>query len=919
MASSSSSQASGPKVIESIVEAGKKAFEPNGDANARASGVEEYNQLIESTEIWALLPALNTLIKPNVLPSWLRDPLLQTLTRLPLRQGGVRGTMEFVFSVHPSNVGKATDVSAPQKQGASITHEAVAVATRLLSSVPTSMTPQAWFDGISDQLLRLMDGEDGLDLAKTAAQVVGYGILGKKQFGAPGEQSQTDSHPQTRVNKRSGTAGWNAFVQPLLENINPSLKKDEDSAVIKEEDEIVDLSQNKVLVKSWPLKISLQRLSILLLSNPSPGLCKRVLRPVLLQLWALASWPSPLPLTEQDFVSPARTLVQAYLRIFGNADNILPLIQNLLNKGELETAELPWQYRLTGKGDIDIVKPRALDATGLELNWNELEDKSTVLVSLVTSVCSAEEISSVFLGLLRRWIQTAGKQEADTKLCIRLQDQDQTPESPIQGLVEVTVLQKLMDKAPEKLVSHFDQLLELVCQVFKVDAQSPLGDDLLAVVLSLLNLVITAPTFQKSHIKPEELQIVEVSLDRLNMTDRAQVSPTARNLALLLKYRDQVDDPDEPTSTPSIRQIEDRKTYSLAMNYITGGADNPPPVVSEGLNLLSSLIIAESPILDIPAVTVLMSNLLADNDDYINLRVIKVFTQLANKHPKAAIQELLEHYLDAQEKSSTDVRLRFGEALLQVIQRLGDTFAGDVAQQVSETLLSIAGRRGYRPKTMAKQAREEKLQKMKGKQADDTGDDLLDEDEDVTEEEKARNDILAQILQGWESKRGSEDVRMRASALSIFGTAIETSIGGIGPTLVSTSVDLCVNVLSMEREMETAIVRRAAILNVLSFVRALDAAKESGKNLGFGLTNDSREDILRTLRYVAGTDNDGLVQQHANDVVETLETWQMASMMPSQNLPSGPELTSLAGLHVNPSGTLVDASGRPRPRIEEVE
>ncbi|KPM34131.1 hypothetical protein AK830_g12442 [Neonectria ditissima] len=901
MASSSSSQASGPKVIETIVEAGKKAFEPNGDANARASGVEEYNQLIESTEIWALLPALNTLIKPNVLPSWLRDPLLQTLTRLPLRPGGVRGTMEFVFSVHPSNVGKPTDASSPQKQGASITHEAVAVATRLLSSVPMSMTPQAWFDGISDQLLRLMDGEGGLDLAKTAAQVVGYGILGRKQFGAP------------------GTAGWNAFVQPLLENINPSLKKKEDSSM-KEEDEIIDLSQNKVLVKSGPLKISLQRLSVLLLSNPSPGLCKRVLRPVLLQLWALASWVNPLPLTVQDFVSPARTLLQAYLRLFGNTDTIMPLIQNLLNKGSIESAEQPWQYRLTGKGDIEVAEPRALDVTNMDLNWNELEDKSTALVSLVVSACSAEEISSVFLGLLRRWIQTAGKQEADTKFGIRLQDEDQAPESPIQDLVEVTVLQKLMDKAPEKLVSHFDQLLELVCQVFKADAQSPLGDDLLAVVLSLLNLVITAPTFQKSHIKPDELQTVEVSLDRLSQSDRAQVSPTARNLALLLKYRDQVDDPDEPITTPSSRQIEDRKTYNLAMNYITGGADNPPPVVSEGLNLLSGLIVAESPILDIPAVTVLMSNLLADNDDYINLRVIKVFTQLANKHPKAAVQELLEHYLDAQEKSSTDVRLRFGEALLQVIQRLGDTFTGDIAQQVGETLLSIAGRRGYRPKTMAKQAREEKLQKMKGKQTDDAeGDDLLDEDEDATEEEKARNDILAQILQGWESQRGSEDVRMRASALSIFGTAIETNIGGIGPTLVSTSVDLCVNVLSMEREMETAIVRRAAILNVLSFVRALDAAKESGKNLGFGLTNESREDILRTLRYVAGTDNDGLVQQHANDVVETLETWQMASMMPSQNLPNAPGLTSLAGLHVNPGGTLVDAAGRPRPRIEEVE
>jgi hypothetical protein len=605
------------------------------------------------------------------------------------------------------------------------------------------------------------------------------------------------------------------------------------------------------------------------------------------------------------------------LRLFGTADSVKPFLKNLLCKGSSGDTEKPWEYRLRGKGEVEAVEPRGFDfKSGIELNWTELEDKSVTLVDSIVTSCSAAEVSSIFLSLLRRWIETAGKQNDEIKIDIH--PEGEAPESPVQDLVEVTVLQKLMDKAPEKLVSHFDQLLELICQVLTADGQSRLADDLLAVVLSLLNLVITAPTFQKSHIKPEELKIVETTLDRLSREDRAQVSPTARNLALLLKYRDDVEELDEPTSAPSARQVEDRRTYSLAMNYITGGSDNPPPVVSEGLNLLSGLIMADSPILDIPAISVLLSNLLENNEDYINLRVIKVYTQLANKHPKSAVQELLDHYLDAQEKTSTDVRLRFGEALLQVTQRLGETFAGDVAQQVCETLLSIAGRRGYRPKTMAKQTRDEKKKMMKKKKDEDDDDDM-DVDEDLTEEERANNDILAQILQGWESKRGSEDVRVRTSALSIFGAALETNIGGIGPTLVSASVDLCVNILAMERELETAILRRAAILNVLSFVRALDAAKESGRKLGFGLTNDSREDILRTLQYVAATDGDGLVKQHANDVIESLENWQMASMLPTQSQPSGPALTNLAGLHVNPSGTLVDASGRPRPRIEEVE
>lgn len=142
-----------------------------------------------STSTWILLPALNSLIKPDVLPPWLRDPLLQALTRLPLRPDGVRGTLEFVFSVHPSTQDAAAHSQQPQKSGANITHEAVAVATRLLSTVPATLSPDEWYGGIAPQLFALFDGDAGEDLAKTAAQIVGFGILGRKQMGAPGKET----------------------------------------------------------------------------------------------------------------------------------------------------------------------------------------------------------------------------------------------------------------------------------------------------------------------------------------------------------------------------------------------------------------------------------------------------------------------------------------------------------------------------------------------------------------------------------------------------------------------------------------------------------------------------------------------------------------------------------------------------------
>lgn len=140
-----------------------------------------------STRTWNLLPALNTLVKPNAVPAWLRSELMKILTLIPLRPDGVRGTLEFVFAVHPSSAAREpSEEAVPQRQGARITPEALAMATKLLSSPPSNTAADVWFNGIAPQLFVLLDGQDGPELTKVAASVIGYGILGKKQFGAPG-------------------------------------------------------------------------------------------------------------------------------------------------------------------------------------------------------------------------------------------------------------------------------------------------------------------------------------------------------------------------------------------------------------------------------------------------------------------------------------------------------------------------------------------------------------------------------------------------------------------------------------------------------------------------------------------------------------------------------------------------------------
>lgn len=130
--------------------------------------------------------ALNTLIRPDHVPPWLQSELKAILTTLPLRPDGVRTTMEFVFAVHPSGTVKTSEAATPQKRGANITHESLSIASNLLSTPPKRITAQTWFAATSPQLFKLLDGHDGPELAKVASYVVGFGILGRKDFGAPG-------------------------------------------------------------------------------------------------------------------------------------------------------------------------------------------------------------------------------------------------------------------------------------------------------------------------------------------------------------------------------------------------------------------------------------------------------------------------------------------------------------------------------------------------------------------------------------------------------------------------------------------------------------------------------------------------------------------------------------------------------------
>ncbi|KAI5287077.1 hypothetical protein KEM54_006261 [Ascosphaera aggregata] len=397
-----------------------------------------------------------------------------------------------------------------------------------------------------------------------------------------------------------------------------------------------------------------------------------------------------------------------------------------------------------------------------------------------------------------------------------------------------------------------------------------------------------------------------------------------------------------------------------------------PPVQAEGLTTLSRLITNGSPILDIPSTSNLLISLITSpgranaEDEFTYLNVIRCISQLASRHPHTVAKQLSETYADQNEEITLDQRLRIGEALLNTVQGLNKTLIGESAKFLGEAMLTVAGRRGRRPKTH--QAREE-LRIKEAMKPTNTQDDNLDQEMkleiDKLKEAQGINDIdaedpavtahSARLLDAW--ARGAandeqpEDLRVRASALSILAAAIRCNIAGLGASLVSSAVDMALSILNLETGPESAIVRRASAVLLLDALKAIDDAYESNIDLGFGFSYtstdylaDDQENlyghiiignipiILRTLRFVDSREEDIMVRGHVRAAIESYEAWFEKSLLSGIGRGSNePRFTlgdKLAGLSVDPGAdnrkqaegsTIASGTTFSKPRIEEIE
>ncbi|KAL2830545.1 hypothetical protein BDW59DRAFT_18409 [Aspergillus cavernicola] len=969
------------RILSDIISASSDlGYNPNISPNDDQSRHRQIlAKVVEDTPCPNLLPTLSAFLQSNP-ASWFKSVITGILSRVPLRPNGVPQTIIFLASQLAPSLGHETQYQT--SGGPHITVNAIMHASRLLSSVPQGMEAGDYFTPVGPQLLALIDGDDP-DLKKAAAYIVGNGILGKKAYGAP------------------GTIGHSIFLEPIFKTLTGTLDEPSRVYMIPQQGTQKHRSEQDLATES-EIRLAVDRLKTLVLQPPNPGLVKRVVYPILLPLWGLACFSMQKEYTAlyEDIMS----ILQTYFGISVGFSPVKKVVDNLLWDGGSTCA-----YAADSENRI-VLKKRNADKPGSDLVGliDNLQSRTKIFMSLLDADPSRDEqTGDVFLYVSETWLAQPSS-TAHTSYELQLNPNVGESDSIIRKLICAKIAEMLLDNFKDTLSRRPLKVLELVKHILngelgEANAQAKTemsqepgkvsltslanivpsqhtelnetsghdSTESLQVVFSLLSTILASPEFSMSSEMSGLLQNIKDKLDELLPHLPPSLSRSGTTASMLLEI--QITAPEHEVSKGKSSEIPDFEIHRRALTNLNSDL---PPVQAEGFSLLSDLVKKSSPILDISSTLTLLLSIITDssataaNDEFIYLNAIKLIGTLASRHPRTVIKTLIERYIDRSENATLDQRLKIGEALLRTVQDLDEALSGETAKVLGEGLINVAGRRANKPQAQKdrKQAMEQerrRKEREERRQQKDAADEWklsspireLDSlrpttDEDDSEPETPEQAThAANIISAWAagSSRDEEpdDLRVRASALSILATAVQTNMIGLGPFILSSAVDLALKTLILEPDDESAILRRASAVLLLDILKSLDTAREArgSQNIGIGFTLVDEEShgfgsaaetgkvsttigniprMLRTLAAVETRETDTIVRGHVRVLTESLEAWIEKSILWGIGHHSGdgneqPQLElgdQIAGLRIRPLAGRGETS---RPRIEEIE
>ena len=776
-----------------------------------------------------LFPSLISLLH-SATPIWLKEHVTTPLSLLPMRPDGVRQTITFVAKSTPQKPAENVEASGGSEKGPLLTLEVLNQVSKVLSSVPSTISAKEYFANIAPQLLSLLEAQDP-DTRRAAAFTISHGILSKRQFGHP-----------TAI-------GWKCFAQPLLMAINPATASANDK----------DVLPTGVL---HTLKI----LSAMLLEFPNPGLSKRLLSPIILPLWAI-SCSSASNIAENDL---AIGLLKHYVHAVASLDGLLLIASNLMYERKAQQLS---------------------KNTGTDTIWDtkQVVRRCSIFINLVEVCHTSKEIGEFFALMLKKSLQrprmtfdgTASfddvvreivyshiVQEMISKLSSRIvadasssflviEEVLRSQISAIQDLARkqttnvtrsslATIVQHDTDGVHDNHVLELEESLGICLPWLVVVLQQETSLDLKAITQQLASIQTLLKTIQ--YI-PMIQQFTKQSIRlAMSLISNAQTGERAVN-----NQKEATQDTEVNLHASAIKNLQATE----------------PPIRVQGLSELEGLILRGSPLVSISSTALTTISLLQDQDSFVYLSAVKLLTFLAKKGPQSTLRILQEAYQDVTEQSTLDVRLRIGEALQTVFEEIGWSLPPKPVITMVELLLHTINRRVSRSKACSA---EESLPKV-ARPVEEPRDD--DSDTDTESRERQEEKDVQMVLESWQGKSGAEDLRIRMSALTVLSAIFEhVKFSSVG-VFVTPTLELVSRIMNSEKGQENAIIRRAAALTVLSILKGMERAGDTLSTPG----SDTKDDVfLETIdnlfTIIASEDDDDIVRGHAENVVQAIRDWR---------------------------------------------
>lgn len=893
-------------LVDLLAGCGELAFNPTRNVSCRNTWRDKFNNITSSINTAELLPLLLGLLHPTA-PPWFRVPVAEFLSQLPVsRPNGIRNILELFLSKAPP--GSTASTASPQ-----LSVDALSNASRLISSVPKSMSPRVYFSKICPQLLEVLRSNDP-GLERAAAYVIAE-LLGKK--GAEVEDTiereivrkiiscfdpsilAVSSLAPTKTNTIAQNSKESSSLLLELEDKSSSERLGSPLVVemLEESEDSSSVSSNKTLVSDTSLSMACRDLEILLSSHPTLLLPHRLVSPIVIPLWGLMGYAKSTG--RSLWHSRIFAILKSYLAVSLDQSVLKKLQRNLVF-----TRSSGWEYAPGSTGGIAIQSASRIGIA--ELNMHLIDSRvEDFLKFLGDSNVLSGTLNEYFLNTFRSWLARSDEDPLDMLIIVKILQKmlenhvDALGKKPTEILQIVkSVLDEYVgymesisyDNGKSNTQNSAPSLLSLKNIVDLSEANTDTGEEgfneshrteTVVMALTLLTVLVSSPETKLTESDERLISTLQPALHHLSTLKIDPVlNSQVSNITSFLSLKASASSTTARTSTinPSTTELQGEK-YNTALSYLH---DPLIPVRGHGLHLLRELILDRAPIVDITNICRLLITMLKDADSFVYLNVVKCLTALTDRHSSMVTDMLVGAYSgdgdvlgikgdEGDENSEVglglDERLKIGEALLGTVQRLGKALVGQVSETVVEGMVTIISRRRVRRATEPTQRNEIR-------------EEILDLDIDPATGQKltaiqiSERNHHSHIVLGW-STTPHEDLRIRTSALSILGVALQTNPIGLSPFLAE-SLSISLSILTQETSAEAGILRRAAVKCVSAVLLDVVRDEEDGegvvwRNDVWRVVNGRVEELRRVLGYVCCTDCDGLVREMAKDVGESLE------------------------------------------------